>query len=208
MKPEHYLRDFLWNKEIISIWPVKKKNTRTEKYKLVEKEFAPATFTHFKNELGLFGKITVGTKSRPKRFDFVAIPIDNPTELVIIELKVKKEGLSPADFLQLLGYVNYFKYLQHYRGEKGREMLSQHIRGIDIKKETKIKGILIGRRYNVQLVKGLYPELEDILKICTFKVTEGKFPNNIQKLLIHDRSFETIQQIKKEGKDFRKSYYV
>ena len=175
MKPEDYLRNFLWKNEILEIWPVGKKTTRRMRYKILDKEFAPTTYTDFIEEQTLFGSHIVGTKTHPKRIDLLATPVLKKAELTIVELKV--ENLTSRDFLQLLGYINFFRYLQQYGGKTGINIISKHMR-FDLTPRTKIRGILIGKSFNPQLTDCLVDELTKIVRVCTYKIKLGSFPED------------------------------
>ena len=203
MKHEDYLRDYLWSKEKLEIWPVGKKTTRLKKYKILDKEFAPTTYTNFIEENTIFGSNIIGTKAYPKRIDLLATPIPTQAELTIIELKVGK--LTPRDLMQLLGYINFFRYLQKYGGKKGRNTISNHMR-FDLTARTKIRGILIGKSYNPQLTDCLVDELTNIVMISTYKIKRGSFPENIKEILIHDKGFDSINEMRRRGRKLKRIY--
>ncbi|MCH7733201.1 MAG: hypothetical protein IIB44_11960 [Candidatus Marinimicrobia bacterium] len=203
MKPEDYLRNFLWKNEILEIWPVGKKTTRRMRYKILDKEFAPTTYTDFIEEQTLFGSHIVGTKTHPKRIDLLATPVLKKAELTIVELKV--ENLTSRDFLQLLGYINFFRYLQKYGGKTGINIISKHMR-FDLTPRTKIRGILIGKSFNPQLTDCLVDELTKIVRVCTYKIKLGSFPEDIQEILIHDKGFDSIQEMRRRGRKLHRMY--
>jgi len=206
LRAEGRLCTYFWNQRILSIWPPGQRREREKKYRLLKREFAPVSYKDFRIEDTLFGRRTLGTKKRPKRFDFVATPVPRRAELVVIEIKAGP--ITAADILQLSGYINYLRFLQRYSGKRGREHFSKRLSPREFQftftSRTRLRGILIGKTVGPRLLDKLPEEVLDIIVLCTFRVAKGRWPSRLEKVLVHDRTYPLKRKPAREGRKLRK----
>ena len=197
---ERELRKHFMKQGFLSLWPPGQRRGKEKKYRLLKEHFAPISHSDFRIEDTLFGPRTVGTEKRPKEFDIVATPIPRRAELIVIELKA--EAVTAANILQLLGYINYLRFLQRYLGTAGRRKFSKRL-GFRFTSRTRLRGILIGKSVGPGLLDKLPEEVLDIITLCTFRVAKGRWPGDLQKVLVHDRTYPLTRERAREGRMLR-----
>lgn len=193
---EDKLRGHLYKKGRFSV-RVAKQPRKEFKLRLIAEEARPVTFDNFQESVDLFGPRLIGTFRRPARFDLVAKTIPRRAKVYIIELKAG--GLAFRDIHQLLGYINLVRHLQQYGGKVGLHLLSKAL-NFPVTPYTKICGLLIGKSVRNELLAWMPEEFWDVIKLCVFRVVDGKWPNNIQRIRIYDKWFSFRQDRRKSGR--------
>ena len=194
---EKRLEDHLFQKRFLQI-RIPRSPSKRLRIKLIERQVNPLTLIEFRTNKTLFGPEVLGTPAHPKRFDLVATPTSpRRAEVIVVELKAGK--LGHQDLRQLLGYIAFLRHLQTYGGAGGLQRLSEAT-GFPITKRTRITGILIGKRVSDTLMDWIPEELWPLLKVCTFKVVKGKWPDDLQGIRVYDRGHQFRRRQHKEGR--------
>ena len=170
------------------------------KLKPIASEAWPVIYEQFKTVPSLFGPYLTGIPKRRKRFDLVARPVPKEAQLFIIELKIGK--LTFGDVGQLLGYMNLVRSIQRNGGENGRRLISKALK-FTLTERTKIHGVLIGKTVGDDLLQQVPGELWEHIRFCTWKVKEGKWPNDIQSVQICDQGYKYRRLQRKNMRQLR-----
>jgi hypothetical protein len=188
---------YLLQRRVLEVRVSGKRQNRL-RVKLTNQEVSPLTFTDFTKTPSLFGPQVIGTPQHPKRFDLVARPTyPKRAEAIIIELKAGK--LSHQDLRQLLGYITFVRYHQIHGGPMGLRLLSKAFK-FRITKRTRVSGLLIGRAVSPSLMEWIPEEIWESVRVCTFRVAEGRWPDNYGKVQIYDRGYRFRHERNRKGK--------
>lgn len=195
-RKEDRLRDYLYERGILAV-RVPQRRREESRFRLLRKEAKPIIYDAFAAYASLFGLRTVGQLRRPASFDLVARPIPRRSELVIVELK--SVNLAFRDIRQLLGYINLVRLIQCYGGKTGLHLLTDAI-GLRVTRRTKISGLLIGKSVKGELMEWLPDEIWSLIRVCTFRVCKGKWPDDLQDIRIYDRGEVFLKHRRTKGK--------
>ena len=197
---EDRLRSYLLRRRVLEVRVPGKPQTRL-RVKLTNEEVSPLTIANFTKTPALFGPQVIGTPQHPKRFDLVGRPTyPKHAQVVIIELKAGK--LSHQDLRQLLGYITFVRYYQIHGGPKGLRLLSEAFK-FRVTKRTRVSGLLIGRAALPSLMEWIPEEIWESVRICTFRISEGRWPDNYRKVQIYDRGYPFRHERYRMGKLLR-----
>jgi hypothetical protein len=197
---EEHLRKYFLQRRILEI-RVAGRRQSSLRIKLTGHEVSPPVLADFSNVPTLFGPQVIGTRQYPKRFDLVARPTHpKRAEAIIVELKAGK--LCYQDLRQLLGYITFVRYIQIHGGPTGLRLLSEAFR-FRITRRMRVSGLLVGRALSTRLMQWIPEEVWDLVRICTFRVTEGKWPNDYRKIQIYDRGDQFKRERRRQGKLLR-----
>lgn len=184
---EKRLENHLFQKRFLQI-RIPRSPSKKLRIKFTKQQVIPRDLVQFTTNKTLFGPQVLGTPAYPKKFDLVARPISpRRAEVIVVELKADKFGHE--DLRQLLGYVAFLRYIQTYGGAVGLSHLSEAI-GFSVTKRTRISGVLIGRRVSGKLMDWIPEELWYFVRICTFRVVKGKWPDDLQEVQVYDRGHQ------------------
>lgn len=171
--------------------------------KLTNQEVSPRTIAGFAEIPTLLGPLVTGTSQHPKRFDLVGRPTyPRRARAVIVELKAGK--LSHQDLRQLLAYITFVRYYQKHGGPKGLGLLSEAFQ-FCVTRRTKVSGLLIGRAVLPGLMEWIPDEIWESIRVCTFRVSEGRWPGSYRKVQVYDRGYPFRHQREREGKLLRRA---
>ncbi len=194
---EERLRKHLLQMRVLEIRAAERRGSRL-RVKLTNQEVSPPALANFSKIQTLFGPKVIGNPRYPKRFDLVGRPtLPRRAEAIIVELKAGR--LSQQDLRQLLGYITFLRYIQTHGGPIGLRLLSEAFQ-FRITRRTRLSGLLIGRLVSNQLMEWIPKEVWGLVWICTFKVTEGKWPDDIRKVRIYDRGYRFRRERDRQGK--------
>ena len=197
---EDLLRSHLLQRRVLEV-RVSGRPQKRLRVKLTNQEVSPPTIANFKKIPTLFGPHVIGTSQHPKRFDLVGRPTyPKRAQAVIIELKAGK--LSHQDLRQLLGYITFVRYYQKHGGPLGLGLLSEAFQ-FRVTKRTRVSGLLIGRAVSPSLMEWIPEEIWESIRVCTFRISEGRWPENYRKVQIYDRGYHFRHERDRKGKLLR-----
>ena len=196
-KREKNVENHLFQKRFLQI-RIPRSSSKKFRIKFTKQQVSPRDLVEFTTNKTLFGPQVLGTPAYPKKFDLVARPtFPRRAEVIVVELKAGK--LSHQDLRQLLGYITFVRYIQTYGGAVGLRGLSEAI-GFRVTKRTKISGILIGRQVSDRLMDWMPEELWHFVRICTFKLVKGNWPDDLQEIHVYDRGHQFRRRQHIDGK--------
>ena len=194
---EECLRKHLLQAKVLEIRVAKRRGNRL-RIKLTNEEVSLPALANFAKIETLFGPKVIGNLTYPKRLDLVGRPtLPRRAEAIVIELKAGR--LNQQDLRQLLGYITFLRYVQTHGGLVGLQLLSKTLQ-LRVTRRTRFLGLLIGRSVSPKLMEWIPEEVWELVRICRFKVTEGKWPDDLRKIRIYDHGYTFRSERNRLGK--------